>query len=107
MNGVWMASVIMPSRHSRWLVRMVTILNRASWMWPRKMLPVMNFVGGMYFRGALGKISRAICACASSYRKVFSTAGSISKAWPRPICPSRMPAVLANASFRNWEASTV
>ena len=30
MNGVWMASVIMPSRHSFWLVRMVTMLNRAS-----------------------------------------------------------------------------
>ena len=31
-----------------------------------EMLPVMNFVGGMYFSGALGKISRAICAWASS-----------------------------------------
>lgn len=40
-------------------------------------------------------------ACASSYRKVFSTEGSISKAWPRPICSSRIPASLAKASFRN------
>ena len=71
------------------------------------MLPVMNFVGGIYFRGALGKISRAIWACASSYRNVSSTAGSISNAWPRPICSSRIPAVLAKASLMNWEASTV
>ena len=83
------------------------MLNRASCTWPRKILPVMNFVGGMYFRGALGKISRAISACASSYRKPFSTSGSISKAWPRPCCSSGRPARRAKASLRNWEASTV
>lgn len=46
-------------------------------------------------------VSISTSACASSYRKVFSTEGSISKAWPRPICSSRIPASLAKASFRN------
>ncbi len=30
MNGVWIASVIIPSRQSFWFVRIVTMLNSAS-----------------------------------------------------------------------------
>ena len=48
------------------LFNMVTMLKSASCTCPRKTLPVMNLVGGMYFSGAFGKISRAICAWASS-----------------------------------------
>lgn len=64
------------------------------------MSSIMDKLPGM---GELPAEAQAIStsACASSYRKVFSTEGSISKAWPRPICSSRIPASLAKASFRN------
>ncbi len=64
-------------------------------------------VGGMYFSGALGKISLAICAWAISYRKPFLTSGLISKACPNPICSSGSPAISAKRSLMNWEAKTV
>jgi hypothetical protein len=54
MKGVWMASVIMPSRWMFWPVTVLTMLNSASCTWPRKMLPVMCLVGGMYFSDASG-----------------------------------------------------
>lgn len=54
------------------------------------MLPVMNFVGGMYFSLAFGKISLAMIAWDSSRRKPSSVDGSISNACPRPICSSGM-----------------
>ena len=90
-----------------WPVICETKLKRAFWTTPLKMSPVMNFVGGMYFSGASGKISRAIRACASSSRKPFRIVGSISKAWPRPICHGWRPAAKAKRSFRNWLARTV
>ena len=83
----------MPSRHSRWLVRIghhveQGVLNVAA-----------EDVAGHELRGrhvlqrARWGRSHGPSAPAPAHRgSVFSTAGSISKAWPRPICSSRMPA---------------
>lgn len=68
---------------------------------------VINFVGGMYLSGALGKISLAICAWASSYKKPFSTPGSTKMRVLVPDGSSGSPATRANCSFINWEARTV
>ena len=57
-----LASVSIPVSSRDWCVQTVTRLNSASCRCPLKILPVMNFVGGMYFSLAFGKISLAICA---------------------------------------------
>ncbi len=105
--GVWIASVGIPSNWIPWFVIMDTILNIASWIWPLNIFPVINLVGGIYLSGALGNISLAIWAWANSNKNPFSIEGSISKAWPSPICSSGIPALIANCSFINWEANTV
>ena len=53
---------------------------------PRKMSPVMCLVGGIHLSGASGNSCRASRAWASSRRKLSGMDGSISKAWPSPIC---------------------
>ena len=61
-RGVWIASVSMPSSCKDWPDQIAMMLNSASCTLPLKMFPVMYFVGGMYFRGAFGKISLAMMA---------------------------------------------
>ena len=90
MNGVWIASVSIPRRWIPCPVICETKLKSAFWTTPRKMSPVMNFVGGMYFSGRSGKISRAMQGLARArIRKPFRIVGSISNACPSPICHGR------------------
>ncbi len=69
--------------------------------------PVTCLVGGMYLIGASGKISRIICAWASSMRNPPSTVGSISKAWPSPMSWAGSPDLYANSSLMKSLANTV
>ncbi len=64
-------------------------------------------VGGIHFSGASGNSSRASSAWASSIRKESGRAGSISKAWPSPICQSSRPASCAKYSLSSWLVVTV
>ena len=105
--GLCTASLNMPRSSMLWCVVTPTRLNIASCTWLWKMSPLLNFVGGIHLIGWRGNTWRMSCACASSSRKLFSMPGSISYAWPSPICSSFTPACFANASLTNWLARTV
>ena len=106
-SGFWTASLNIPSSSIDWFVVMPTRSNIASWTCAKKMSPVLCFVGGIHLIGWRSKIWRTSCAWASSRRNESGSHGSISYAWPRPICSGTRPARSAKASLMNWLASTV